>query len=56
MSVVSLIFRSAIWGSDNRDLELSKSVVSNRRTRAFKGLPVFVKGSEILLQKPWGLT
>ena len=49
MSVVSLLFRSAICGSDNRDLELSKSVVSNGRTRTSKGLPVFIKGSVILL-------
>ena len=56
MSAVSLLFRSAIWGSVNRDLELSKSVVSNRRTRTSKGLPVFLKGSVMLLSRPWGST
>jgi len=49
MFVVALLLRSAMWGSANRDLELSNSVVSNRRPRTSKELPVFSKGF-------WGLT
>jgi hypothetical protein len=56
MSAVSLLFRSVIWGSANRDLELPKSVVSKPRTRTSKGLPVSLKGSVMLLSRPWGST